>query len=182
MLLYQLNLIQFCFHLFGQEIYLSEAFFFFLGRLSSRWLCWTVFSADPLTSWDELIFAYSVCAVCDLLISLSYNCRYHPASSSRCLALGRNLRCLTRSFPLWSWTSQTSCLKVRTDTHTHGLTWFNTNEHSEYNMWCVFQVLSSAWYVETWHRKSATTVSKTPFSARRDSKSSARSVHLRCRL
>lgn len=39
-------------------------------------------------------------------------CRCRRASSSRCPALARSSRCLRRSFPLWSSTSQTFCLKV----------------------------------------------------------------------
>lgn len=137
----------------------------FLDEFSSRWLCWTVSSADHLFD----------------------SCRSLPASFSRCLALERNSRCLTRSFPLWSWMSLTSSLKVllNTQTHkrnTHRLTWFNLNRHSDYNMLCVFQVHSSACCVETWRRKSAPPVLKIPFSARRDSKSSAGRVHLRCCL
>lgn len=60
--------------------------------------------------------------------------------------------------------------------------WFHTNRHSEYNMCCVFQVLSSACCVETWRMKSAPTVLKIPFSARQDSKCSARRAQIRCRL
>lgn len=118
------------------------------------------------------------------LISFSYNCRCHPASSSRCPVLGRNSRCSTGSFPLWSLTSLTSSLKVllnRNTGNTRGLIWFNTNGHSEYNMQCVFQVPSSACCVGNWHRRSAPTVLKILFSAIRDSKSSARRAQLRCR-
>lgn len=38
--------------------------------------------------------------------------RCHPALFSRCPVLEKNSRCLRRSFPLWSWTSQTFSLKV----------------------------------------------------------------------
>lgn len=50
----------------------------------------------------------------------------------------------------------------------------------EYDRVCVFQGLSSVCCVETWPGRSAPTVLKIPFSARRDSNSSARRVQLRC--
>lgn len=102
--------------------------------------------------------------------------RFHPASSSRCLVLARNSRCLRRLFPLWSWTSLTFCLKVA---NTAACDWCAL----EVNMImcvCVFQGLSSVCCVETWPRKSAATVSKTPFLARQDSNCSVRRVQLRC--
>lgn len=76
--------------------------------------------------------------------------------------------------PLWRYCEINTC-------NTHGLTWFNTN--TQWTHVCyVFQVLSSACCVETWRGKSAQSVSKILFSAKRDSKCSAKHVHLRCHL
>ena len=106
-----------CFlHLFAQEMCSSDALPF-IG-----WLSWP-FSLSPACPVDGSIrqslqnvsipgLSLLVCILFDLFILLSHNCRCLPASSSRCLVLERNSRCLIRSFPLWSWTSLTSSLKV----------------------------------------------------------------------
>lgn len=70
------------------------------------------------TTWNLITWVYSVCVVFHL-ISSCHHSRCRPASSSRCLALGRNSRCLTKSFPLWSWMSLTSSLKVWLGIQTH---------------------------------------------------------------
>lgn len=77
------------------------------------------------------------CGSSNLLFSWLYHHRCRPASSSRCLALGRNSKCLTKSFRLWSWTSLT-WQRVNKLTNTHRLTCTVKMEDVKANThWCV---------------------------------------------